>query len=341
MVVLYADASRYNGAIDWSALTVERVILKVGGSDSGAYVDSAYARNAAAARAANKLGGHYWFNGTGSALADAGFFLAHLADYRDGDLLILDLEDEAGAGVTAWSPAKALAFFKAVRKAKPTARLVAYMNSSVENGADWSAVVTYGVELWLAHYGANDGTVAGSGSFRLSHWPAPLLVQYTSLGRTPGFPGDVDLSYAEHSIFGEDPDVVDTTGSGTYTPATPLALPTTEWATWAINAQHGYSFCSNFEGLLDIDVATKVLGLPAGATIQARFALVTVTGGTITDAQYSDVVELQGSAGAAFPSFSDKVRVHANQRVRLMFAAQAPGVSIARVGLSVARFTVA
>lgn len=338
MTVLYADASRHNGTIDWSRLTVERVFLKAGGSDAGTYADAAYPTFARAARAVGKLGGAYWFNGTGTPAADASFFLSHLADYRDGDLVILDVEDMIGEPGTAWSPDKAMTFFKTVRRAKPRARLVAYMNQSVENGADWGQVVTYGVELWLAHYGKNDGTIAGSGGFTLKHWSKPLLVQYTSVGRTPGFSGDVDLSYAEHSIFGEDQDVVDNSGSGSFSPAKPLPISTTGWTNWIVDAKGNYTFCQDFEGLLDVDVATRIEGLPTGATVQARFAVVTYTNGKPGAVSYSDVVELQGSPGAAFPAFSDKIRVHANQRVRLIFAAQQPGAAVARVGLSIARF---
>lgn len=340
MTFLYADASRHNGTIDWSKVTIG-VLLKASGSDDGVYADSAYASNAKAARAHGKLVGHYHFNG-GSPAAAAAFFVDHLVGYEDGDLVVLDIENEGS--MPAWTPAQALAGFKAIRARKPKARLVAYMDEDIENREDWSAVVAYGVELWLAHYGRNDGTITGSGSFALRHWPKPLLVQYTSAGRAAGFSGDLDLSYAPSPLTPpsapQEDDVIDNKGSGTYSPKVPLLISTTGWTNWAVDDKGNYSIGpAGFSGLVDIDVATRIEGLPQGHVMQARFVVVTTdTAGKVTSAQYSDVVELQGSSGAAFPSFSDKVVVHANQRVRLLFTSQVPGAVIRRVGLSVARF---
>lgn len=50
-------------------------------------------------------------------------------------------------------------------------------------------------QLWIAHYGADDGTYPGD-----SAWPKavgrqePVMWQFTSRGRVPGYDGEVDLN---------------------------------------------------------------------------------------------------------------------------------------------------
>lgn len=191
----YADVSRWQGSIDFTKLPVSGVILKAGGSDDGRYIDRAYAGLAAAARKAGKHLGHYWFNGSGDPATDAAYFVSNLASYKDEDLLVLDIE-----GAAMWSPSEALTWFQAVKKAKPHARLVAYMSASVTRDYDWSAVVAYGVQLWVASYGANTGS-RPAGSPSISHWSKYLLWQYTSIGRLAGISGDVDRDWAPSNVW--------------------------------------------------------------------------------------------------------------------------------------------
>lgn len=202
----YCDISRWQGSVDFAHLGVSGVVLKVGGSDDGRYTDRAYVGFAAAARKANKHLGHYWFNGAGDPATDARYFVSHLAQYKDEDLLVLDIE---GSGM--WSPAAALTWFKTVKAAKPHARLVAYMSASVTRDYDWSALVKFGVSLWVASYGSNTGSKP-SGMPWINHWPTFLLWQYTSIGRTGGVSGDVDLDWAPKNVW----------------PAPPAPTPTTQ-----------------------------------------------------------------------------------------------------------------
>lgn len=191
----YCDISRWQGTVDFAKLPYAGVILKAGGSDDGRYTDGQYVAFAKAARAHGKHLGHYWFNGAGDPAADAAYFVAHLASYKDEDLVILDIE-----GASRWSPAKALTWFKAVKKAKPHARLVAYMSASVTREDDWSAVVAFGVKLWVASYGSNTGSKP-SGVPSIAHWTSFLLWQYTSIGHTSGIAGDVDLDWAPANLW--------------------------------------------------------------------------------------------------------------------------------------------
>lgn len=187
------DISTYQGFISASTFAsmpgIDRVILKAGGSNSGRYVDSKYVANATAARAASKPLGHYWFNGTGDPATDAQFFVANLQQHQDDDWLILDVESEGS--MPHWTPAQVLTFAQTV-KALTGKTIGVYMSSSVTTAADWSAVVQFGCWLWVAAYGANNGTPGTAPS--VAHWGAYVLWQYTSVGTVPGIAGSVDLS---------------------------------------------------------------------------------------------------------------------------------------------------
>lgn len=192
---IYADLSRWQGTVDFAHLGTSGTVLKVGGSDDGRYIDRAYKSFAAAARSAKKHLGHYWFNGAGDPATDARYFLANLTAYHDEDLLVLDLE-----GSYLWTPSKALTWFKTVKAAKPKARLVAYMSASVTREHDWSALVKYGVQLWVASYGSNTGS-RPAGTPDIACWSKFLLWQYTSIGRLNGISGDVDLDWSPVNVW--------------------------------------------------------------------------------------------------------------------------------------------
>lgn len=192
------DLSTYQGAVSVAAFTamrlqggVNRVIHKAGGSNAGTYIDSQYVANVARARQAGMKLGHYWFNGDGAVEADAAYFVRRLASYEDGDWLIIDVENEYDKNgnlvIAHWTPAKVLAWAHAMRAMKPTAILKVYMSSSVTHEADWSAVVAFGVGLWVAQYSNSTPSV--------SYWKGWDAWQYTSSGTLPGISGRVDLSH--------------------------------------------------------------------------------------------------------------------------------------------------
>lgn len=184
------DLSMYQGSVSVAAFTamrlqggVTRVIHKAGGSNAGRYTDSKYVGNVARARQAGFALGHYWFNGSGDALADANYFVDHLSSYQAGDWLILDVENESSPH---WNPAKVLQFAQQVY-ARIGVKIIVYMSSSVTKEADWSPVVAFGCQLWVAQYSSSTPTVA--------HWTNWVAWQYTSSGTLPGIAGRLDLSH--------------------------------------------------------------------------------------------------------------------------------------------------
>lgn len=194
------DLSRWQTITDYGALAsaVDFAVLKLGGSNAGTYVSDAYYAQANGLAGRGVPVGSYWMNGGGDPASDARFFLDHLHGDAD-DFLVLDLEHIDGH--RAWTPAQALAWFETVRSARPGVELWAYMNASLARAHDWSGVEAAGVRLWLASYGADDGTLAGAGravTYGGSGitWSTWHMRQYTQHGTVPGIAGGVDLNIA-------------------------------------------------------------------------------------------------------------------------------------------------
>lgn len=196
------DLSRWQTITDYAALAaaIDFAVLKLGGSNTGSpYVTESYYEQASWLPGRGVPVGSYWMNGGGDPASDAAFFLDNL----HGDaaaFLVLDLEHIDG--YRAWTPAQALVWFETVRAARPNTELWAYMNAALAREHDWSPVERAGVRLWLASYGADDGTLAGAGrattyakTDRLT-WSTWHMRQYTQHGTVPGIAGQVDLNIA-------------------------------------------------------------------------------------------------------------------------------------------------
>lgn len=146
------------------------VIVNASRANIGLAVGSQYRNQVANARAAGKHVGHYFFNGNVDATACANFFVNNLT-YQPGDSLWLDVESEASTNTAAWTPGQALAFINQVR-ARMGVTPGVYLNRSLMDGMNWSAVVKTGAPLWIAYYNAAPPPI--------SWWPTWTLWQYTS-----------------------------------------------------------------------------------------------------------------------------------------------------------------
>lgn len=190
------DISSYQGHPDFAAVKaagVSLVIMKAADGESHLFVDSVYAANRAAARAAGLAVGSYFFNGNAaSPTASADYYLS-VIDYRPGDVVALDVEGPAGI---VWNPGQVLEFVNRVKQVLGIAPLV-YMSSSVTRSQDWSAVVATGAPLWVASYGPNNGQP--NGAPQIAHWGSWALWQYTSVAPCPGISGNVDTSMSSPS----------------------------------------------------------------------------------------------------------------------------------------------
>lgn len=186
------DISRYQGVVNFNAVKaagVGVVIAKLGGGDAGQYLDAMWAANRNGIRAAGLLLGSYYFNGPGSSPTAAADFHIANADWRSGELLIIDVE---GSGI-AWSPDQVFEWVNRIlQHGVPASHIGVYMSASVVRAYNWAPVSALGVFLWAASYGANTGTPGTPPA--IAHWSSWSLWQYTSNGSIPGVPGRVDVS---------------------------------------------------------------------------------------------------------------------------------------------------
>lgn len=191
------DVSRWQGNINLSGAG-DFVIMKVGGSDIGRqYKDPQLDNTLSKVRALGKQAGYYWYNGYGSAKADAQAFVSYLAGrYRCGEPVAYDSEESRFI-----SPAKTHEFLTEVSNLLgwDCVNRYTYMSSSVSKAYNWSSVASIS-KLWVANYGTNNGKYQYSPS--VGYWPSWAIHQYTSVGRISSYGGAIDLNRARPGAWG-------------------------------------------------------------------------------------------------------------------------------------------
>jgi lysozyme len=168
--ILGVDTAHPQTGMDVASLQGAFVIANASRANVGLAVGSDYARQVDDARRLGKETGHYFFNGNHDPVQCADFFVTHLHDFRHGDVLALDVENEPSTSTVAWSPPKVLAFAKRVKQLTGVTVGV-YLNESEMNGADWSEVVAFGCWLWLAFPGHSKLPP-------IKHWSHASIWQY-------------------------------------------------------------------------------------------------------------------------------------------------------------------
>lgn len=226
------DISGHQADLDVTTLPGDFVIIKA--SEGVGYTSPVFTYQAEAV-GQGKLRMFYHFarpNATAdnTAAAEAAYFLEVVRpQLRTGDVLVLDWEThEAGDGYrandvadTAW----ALKFLRIVATATGSKPLL-YTFVNMVNDQDWSDVEDE-FPLWLAGYSAGERIIEGfkpdaAGSKVPVTWQAGFKMwQYTSHGRLPGYPGNLDLNV----FYGTRTDVVAL--GVTRIPATPDGSPGT------------------------------------------------------------------------------------------------------------------
>ncbi|CAM3375536.1 GH25 family lysozyme [Stackebrandtia soli] len=198
------DAATTQASLDFGQAAAEGhqfAIVKAGGSQlsDGPYVSPHYTRQVDEARAAGMTVGHYWLVGDfQSPVAAADYFVDHLHDYREGDVIALDNE-ALDDSVNLWNDAQVATWFQRVQSRLGDLVPWVYMSSSVVRSMDWDATVATGVKLWVAMWGANDGSYPGEPDLG-GKFPGWAAHQYTSVG-TAGGTHPVDLNVAKPDAF--------------------------------------------------------------------------------------------------------------------------------------------
>ncbi|MFF6959708.1 glycoside hydrolase family 25 protein [Streptomyces sp. NPDC088197] len=176
-------------------------IAKTGGSQlsEGPYVSPYYTAQVDSARAAGLRVGHYWLSGDFQAPTDAAnYFVDHLHDYRQGDVLALDdevLDDSTGL----WNDGQVAAWFRQVQARVGTCVPWFYIGAANLRGGSWGQTIATGAKLWVAAYGSNNGTRQGEPELG-GAYPDWAVHQYTSVGSIGGI-RNVDHNLARGSAF--------------------------------------------------------------------------------------------------------------------------------------------
>lgn len=157
------------------------------------YSDPYWANRSTAARNAGlRVGGYHFARPSrGTADLQAARFCSLLGRIQRRDLRpVLDLETTGGLPPDAlwlWGHR----FCRRVYELKGVHCLV-YSGPSFIRAQRWAK--SFGQYQWLAEYGPNDGH--DHGATVVPPWKVLAAHQYTSVGKCPGVPGDVDLSHA-------------------------------------------------------------------------------------------------------------------------------------------------
>lgn len=186
------DISHHQDGINIASLDVDFVIAKA--TEGVGYTDNCCDKFYQAAKNAGKKLGVYHFARPdlgNSAIDEADYFLKETTGYHKEAILVLDWESGDLTNVS-W----AKSWLDRVKE-KTGVKPVIYMSASVMSSADWSSVVNADYGLWVANYGANDGTPQESvfDRYPLKYWTFYALWQYTSKGRLAGYNGNLDLNY--------------------------------------------------------------------------------------------------------------------------------------------------
>ncbi|PRB01741.1 peptidoglycan-binding protein [Microbacterium sp. MYb64] len=194
----FVDISHWQPAFTADVLRswpIGRIVVKLGGGNNGIYESDTHRAQVAAAYAAGLPADRYWFNGDdgGNIPMQVSAIRSYLTvtPLATGERFWWDVEDEGST--PHWTPAEVVQAAQLLAAVGvPLKRQGVYLSAAVSRAVDWSPVVTLGLAVWVADYGINDGT--RSSVPLVGHWPTADLWQYTSVGRMPGYDGDLDLN---------------------------------------------------------------------------------------------------------------------------------------------------
>ena len=184
------DVSAWQGSVDWGAVRRSGRLFAFAKATEGAtFVDRTFPANRTGmALAGLNLRGFYHFArpDRNSAAAEAAHFLRTVGPLAPGEVPVLDLEVAPGPGVGDWA-AEWLALV-----AQGTGRTpVLYSYQSYLYSVPTARLTGY--PLWVAAWGANDGTLPASPP-KTDRWSRWTWWQYTSNATVPGVVGRVDDS---------------------------------------------------------------------------------------------------------------------------------------------------
>lgn len=188
------DIASYQTGINIAAVPGDFVIVKA--TQGVTYVNPDFKRAVTATQSAGKLLGMYHYAGGGGAEAEAEHFLHTIRDYLKDGILVLDWERDSNVNFGNVDYAKR--WLDLVR-AKTGVTPFIYMSKSVCRSMNWTSVAPV-YPLWAAQYKNYKETPYQSSpwtdKYSWGAWASPLIYQYTSSGKLPGYNGRLDLDIA-------------------------------------------------------------------------------------------------------------------------------------------------
>lgn len=158
------------------------VITKV--TEGVGYANPNFKRTQSEARRVGLLLGYYHFAKPSlgfTAEAEADYFLSVIGILHEGEILVLDYEDDWAGDVVAWCKD----FLDHIYLHTKVQALI-YLNKSQVRNFNWDPVAKAGYGLWLAAYDNN--LITGA-------WNFVALQQWTNAEDVPGYAGKVDGDY--------------------------------------------------------------------------------------------------------------------------------------------------
>ena len=188
------DISRYQQGINLAAVPCDFVIVKAS-QGSSSYVYPTFKEQITQAESLGKLLGVYHYASTGGAIAEAEKFLKTVNKYIGKAILCFDWEKQDNANFN--NPEYALSWLRYVEQ-KTGIKPFIYMSKSVAR--QYKSVWDPSFPFWCAQYKKKAPTTyvddPWTDVYGFGPWTDCKIFQYSSDGRLPGYPEDLDLDKA-------------------------------------------------------------------------------------------------------------------------------------------------
>jgi GH25 family lysozyme M1 (1,4-beta-N-acetylmuramidase) len=178
------DVSKWQGAIDWNSVSKNQNFAIIRSSYGVGYKDEKFEYNRDEARRLKMLHGfyHYAYPNHNEPEAEADWFLSVVSPLQDGELLVLDFEENYPDPV-GWSKR----FLERISERLNGYLPLLYINYYTTKTYNWKPVADGGFGLWLAKWDYDP-----DGTFEVPYWSVVAMRQYSNNEVVNGISGRVD-----------------------------------------------------------------------------------------------------------------------------------------------------
>lgn len=185
------DIARYQKGIDLGTVPCDFVIVKA--TQGTSYISPTFTQQIESAIRYGKKIGVYHYASKGGAEEEAKHFLSVVEPYIGKAILVLDWEGDQNPNFK--NRDYALTFLRYVKEKTGVIPFI-YMSKSVCRAYKWDA----SYPLWCAQYKNRNKTGYQTDPWTdnkgFGAWSSPVIFQYSSCGRLPGYNANLDLDKA-------------------------------------------------------------------------------------------------------------------------------------------------